>query len=136
MEIPLTLESLKNCDFMRYKEDFFPVGKTIDNKTILDPGYSIWWAKKYCNKHYVHDFTLYFPYTFIIIPLLMVAVERIYVKFFKTSSKIDMFYHELVAPGEDLSLNFNECKKKSCWISPTMSQNYKYLKCLQVWKID
>ena len=131
-------ESLKNCDFMRGKEGFFPVGRTIDNKTILDPGYSTWWAKKYCNENYVHDFTLYFPYTFIIIPLLMVAVERIYVKFFKTSQKIDMFYHQLVAPGENLSFDFHESKKRvvglvlQCLKTTNISKAYKYGKLTEL----
>ena len=42
----------------------------------LDPGYSGGWLKEYCRKTAVEEFTLYFPYVLIIIPLIMVAVEN------------------------------------------------------------
>ena len=89
-------ETLRNCDFMHGKKGFYPVGNITTNKTISEPDFSKWWANKYCNKNSIHYFTLYFPYALIIIPLCMVAVERIFVKGFKASMKLDKFYHQVV----------------------------------------
>ena len=64
-----------NCQFMNNTKNFNP----ILNETFA-PGYNAWWVKKYCTMTAVDEFTLYFPYILIIIPLTMVAIEKGFAK--------------------------------------------------------
>ena len=50
------------------------------NKTDK-PDYNAWWVKKYCTMTTVDEFTLYFPYVLLIMPLIMVAVEKMFIKY-------------------------------------------------------
>ena len=52
------------------REEYQPIANSS-----LDPGYSAYWIGKYCSKTAIEEFTLYFPYVLIIIPLIMVALE-------------------------------------------------------------
>ena len=61
-----------NCAFMEGKENFHP----IDGETTKDPGHNAWWVKKYCTMTDVSYFTLYFPYLLLLIPILMIAIEK------------------------------------------------------------
>ena len=61
-----------NCDFMEGKENFHP----IDGSNVPDPGHNAWWVKKYCTMTEVNYFTLYFPYLLLLIPILMIAIEK------------------------------------------------------------
>ena len=66
-------ESTGNCEFLKDKPnfDFNPISNTTD-----DPKHGLWCVKKYCTMTAVHDVTLYFPYILLIIPLVMVAIEK------------------------------------------------------------
>ena len=66
------LESAGNCKFLQDKPgfDYHPL---VGNDT--NP-HGLWWVKKYCTMTAVHAVTLYFPYILLLIPLIMVAIEK------------------------------------------------------------
>ena len=66
------LESAGNCKFLQDKPgfDYHPL---VGNDT--NP-HGLWWGKKYCTMTAVHAVTLYFPYILLLIPLIMVAIEK------------------------------------------------------------
>ena len=73
---------LNNCQsFLNDPDGFFPWNKSMEEDLGKgkDP-YSRFWVKKHCTMYEVHDFTLYFPYVLIVIPLCMYTVERGFVK--------------------------------------------------------
>eukprot|EP00095_Tigriopus_kingsejongensis_P004020 maker-scaffold5_size1054832-snap-gene-1.15 protein:Tk04020 transcript:maker-scaffold5_size1054832-snap-gene-1.15-mRNA-1 annotation:"leucine-rich repeat-containing protein 8e" len=61
-----------------------------------DPGFNAWWVKKYCTFTSVDEFILYFPYILLIMALVIVLIERIFVRMFKAGLKLDTFYNLLV----------------------------------------
>jgi len=62
-----------------------------------DPGFSAWWAKKYCTLNgSVKAFMLYFPYILLISALILVLIERIFLKIFKAGLKMEKFYNLLI----------------------------------------
>ena len=72
-------EETGNCDFMKNTANF----KAIPNKTWggKNIDYNAWWVKKYCTMTAVDGFTLYFPYALLIMPLVMVFMERGFIKY-------------------------------------------------------
>jgi len=56
-----------------YKEGFYPVDP---EKNIYNPSYNAAWVTKYCTMTEVDNFILYFPYVLLLIPLIMVGMER------------------------------------------------------------
>ena len=45
-----------------------------------NPGYDRWWVKKYCTMTAVDSFILYFPYILLIMALVIVLIERVFVR--------------------------------------------------------
>ena len=66
------LETAGNCQFLQNKTgfDYNPITNGSKNP------HGLWWVKKYCTMTAVDAFTLYFPYILLLIPLIMVAVEK------------------------------------------------------------
>ena len=62
-----------NCDFGNMDE-------MSDMKTDK-PSFNAWWVKKYCTMTTVDEFTLYFPYVLLIMPIIMVAMEKGFTKY-------------------------------------------------------
>lgn len=73
-------------------------GKLDTNRTEPheDPGFNAWWVKKYCTFTSVDEFILYFPYILLIMALVIVLIERVFVRMFKAGLKLDTFYNLLV----------------------------------------
>ena len=57
------------------KDNFNPINDP-DGENLSDPGHNAWWVKKYCTMTEVNYFTLYFPYILLLIPILMIAIEK------------------------------------------------------------
>ncbi len=72
-----------------------PVNYTSIN--TKDPEYNAWWVKKYCTFEFVDGFILYFPYTLLIMALVLLLIERGFVTIFKAGLKLDAFYNLLVS---------------------------------------
>ena len=62
-----------NCDFGDLKEM-----SGVKNGT---PDFNDWWVKKYCTMTIVDEFTRYFPYVLLIMPIIMIAVEKGLIKY-------------------------------------------------------
>ena len=77
---PLTCDlctvEANNCQFMKNREDF--------NYTIKqnNPGHFGEWVRKYCTMTEIDDFTLYFPYLLLFFPLMMIATEKGFDRYF------------------------------------------------------
>ena len=52
-------------------------------KNNSDPGYNVWWVKKFCTFESVDEFVLYFPYCLLIMAFIIVLIERFFVTIFK-----------------------------------------------------
>ena len=50
------------------------------NYNQTDPNFSAWWVKKYCTFTAVDGFILYFPYLLLVMALLIVLIERGFVR--------------------------------------------------------
>ena len=62
-----------------------------------DPGFHAWWTKKFCTfNDSVDPFILYFPYFLLIVPLIILLIERLFMTIFKSGLKLDAFYNLLV----------------------------------------
>ena len=62
-----------------------------------DPKFNAWFIKKFCTMTGAVDpFMLYFPYFLLIVALILVFIERVFLKIFKAGSKLDKFYSLLV----------------------------------------
>ena len=46
----------------------------------MNPDFNAWWVKKYCTMTAVDQFILYFPYILLIIALVIVLIERVFVR--------------------------------------------------------
>ena len=66
------LETAGNCKFLQNKTgfDYNPIANGSKNP------HGLWWVKKYCTMTAVHAVTLYFPYILLLIPLIMVAIDK------------------------------------------------------------
>ena len=60
-----------------YKPGFNPVDAA---KNITDPKFNQYWVRNYCTMNEVQWLTLYFPYILFLLPLMMVAVEKGFVR--------------------------------------------------------
>jgi len=54
------------------------------------------YAKKYCTETHLSIFLLYLPFTLLLAPLLLTAVDKLFIKFFRCENKFDQFYSLLV----------------------------------------
>ena len=61
----------ENCKFMKSQNNFSAIIEPGSN-----PGYFGGWVNKYCTMNAVDDVTLYFPYLMMIIPLIMISIEK------------------------------------------------------------
>ena len=68
----LCISEYGNCDFGN------PSETNYKNDT---PNFGAYWVKKYCTMTTVDTFTLYFPYVLLIMPIIMVAMEKGFVKY-------------------------------------------------------
>ena len=72
-----------------------PFNQTNQDKT--DPAFNAWFVKKFCTMNgSVNNIMLYFPYILLIMAMLLVFIERLFLKVFKAGSKLDKFYSLLV----------------------------------------
>ena len=62
-----------------------------------DPEYNAWWVKKYCTYTAIDAFVLYFPYFLLFFPLVILLIERLFVRIFKSGLKLDALYNLLVS---------------------------------------
>ena len=77
LDCTLCNEKEGNCEFL---ED----GEKLDFDQKMNatgkPDFSAWWVKKYCTMTRVDEFTLYFPYVLLVMPIIMVAMEKGFIK--------------------------------------------------------
>ena len=64
--------------------------------STTDPGYHIYFVKSYCTHKALGKFTLYFPYILLISALILVGIERLFKKIFKTNIQVEGFYSLLL----------------------------------------
>ena len=68
-----------------------------EDGSVEDPGFHAWWTKKFCTfNNSVDPFILYFPYFLLIVPLIILLIERLFMTIFKSGLKLDAFYNLLV----------------------------------------
>ena len=87
-----------DCTYCLQDHCTFPNQTKIDQRRVGNPGYNTRWVKKFCtmNHEAVDPFLLYFPYFLLIVAMILIAIERTFVKAFKSGSKLDKFYALLV----------------------------------------
>ena len=71
-------EKAQNCEFMKNNTDYKGYHPTA---TSDDPKHNAWWVKSYCTMTAVNEFVLYFPYILIGIPLMMVLIEKGFIRY-------------------------------------------------------
>jgi len=83
-----------HCGMEHINNASFP----LDKSSIRDdPKFSAWWVKKYCTLNgTVKHFMLYFPYLLLIVALVLVLIERFFLRMFKAGLKMERFYKLLV----------------------------------------
>ena len=121
-----TICKKNTCTFMKDDEDFEE--GSLD-QTPPEKEQSAWWIKKYCTATSVDSFIMYFPFILLIMALMMVLIERGFIRFayiyyiflqyhllsfsfqflnsyliifriFKAGMKLDALYTFLVKEGE------------------------------------
>ena len=50
------------------------------DQTPPDPPQSAWWIKKYCTATSVDSFIMYFPFILLIMALVIVLIERLFIR--------------------------------------------------------
>ena len=77
-------------------KDYINTIPPLEGNYSKNPGFNAWWIKKYCTFNgTISDFMLYFPYLLLISGLMLVGIERFFVKMFKVGQKMDKFYNLL-----------------------------------------
>ena len=76
-----------------------------------DPGHHMWYVKTLCTHKDLGKFTVYFPYILLISALLLMSIERLIKKIFKSNEQIEGF-HSLLAQKNDneITVNLQSCK--------------------------
>ena len=65
--------------------------------TETNPEFNAWWVKKFCTLNgSVQHFMLYFPYILLMVALILILVERFFVKVFKSGMQMEKFYRLLL----------------------------------------
>uniref|UniRef100_A0A0K2TQZ0 Uncharacterized protein n=1 Tax=Lepeophtheirus salmonis TaxID=72036 RepID=A0A0K2TQZ0_LEPSM len=77
-----------------------------------NPGYNSLWVKKYCTMTAVDGFILYFPYLLLIMALVIVLIERVFLRIFRAGLKLDAFYSLVQKNLEDAEEEFNVDEKE------------------------
>ena len=86
LECTVCSKNLRNCEFMydgdSYKPGFNPVDqeKNFENLTRALKLHHPWWVKNYCTMNQIRWFDLYFPYILLFLPLIMVDMEKGFVR--------------------------------------------------------
>ena len=77
---PLMCQPCKedNCKFMKHWGTYNPLNKAADGTWIEE--YNPYWATKYCTMEAVDEFVLYYPYVLILIPLVIVLIEKGFIR--------------------------------------------------------
>ena len=73
-----TICKKNTCTFMKDDEDFEE--GSLD-QTPPEKEQSAWWIKKYCTATSVDSFIMYFPFILLIMALMMVLIERGFIRF-------------------------------------------------------
>ena len=68
--------SAEDTDIDNLMEELLNDVDIDEEKSITDPKFAATWVKKYCTMNEVTWFTLYFPYVLLLIPLMMLVVEK------------------------------------------------------------
>ena len=68
--------------------------------TTEDPGHHMWYVKTFCTHKDLGKFTVYFPYILLISALLLMSIERLINKIFKSKEQIEGF-HSLLTQKND-----------------------------------
>ena len=73
---------------MIYQEDQCGGNLTL-TRSGRDPGYQAWYVKNYCTQHAISEFTQYFPYILLFLPVVLVGIERFFSRLFSANSQIE-----------------------------------------------
>lgn len=80
------------------------------------------YAKKYCTEMYVSPFLLYYPFIMMIIPMVLVCIERFFIGFYNSEERLEVLYSSLVKTSlgrEDVANMEKENVKNSHEIQQT-----------------
>jgi len=72
-----TICKKNTCTFMRDDEGF--KNGSLD-QIPPDPAPNAWWVKKYCTATAVDHFIMYFPFILLLMALVMVLIERGFIR--------------------------------------------------------
>lgn len=70
------------------------IGGKYINQT--DPKFNMNWVKKVCTATAVDGFIVYFPFILLVMALVIILIERAFIRIFKAGLKLDTFYNLLV----------------------------------------
>ena len=76
----------------------------------------MWYVKTFCTHKDLGKFTVYFPYILLISALLLMSIERLINKIFKSKEQIEGFHSLLTQKNDNetvrflVVLTFTECK--------------------------
>ena len=74
------------CGFMKDDADFGRmvngtwVNGSLEQNVPSDPAPNAWWIKKYCTATSVDSFIMYFPFILLLMALVMVLIERGFIR--------------------------------------------------------
>ena len=108
---------VNNCDgreFVNLKE-----GDEIKAGSSIDPGYNYFWVPHYCTEVALDGFIVFFPYILLIMTILIVLVERVFMRIFKGGLKLDVFYNLVVKDALDEEQK--KTNKGNVWNRPGLS---------------
>jgi hypothetical protein len=57
-----------------------------------EPKHNAWWVKKFCTQNFVDGFTLYFPYFLLMVPIVMVAIQKGFIKYVDIDTKVKLLF--------------------------------------------
>ena len=83
-----TLFRTKYSELLIYQEDQCGGNLTL-TRSGRDPGYQAWYVKNYCTQHAISEFTQYFPYILLFLPVVLVGIERFFSRLFSANSQIE-----------------------------------------------
>lgn len=67
------------------EEDQCGANRTSDR----DPGYQAWYVRNYCTQNAISQFTQYFPYILMFLPVVLVGIERFFNRLFSSDIQIE-----------------------------------------------
>ncbi|XP_059090317.1 uncharacterized protein LOC131886098 [Tigriopus californicus] len=92
-----------------------PHPKLWHNATEIK-GLSRFYPKVYCTETMIEPFLLYLPFTLLMVPIMLTAIEKTFVVLYKVEDKMNQFYHLLVKESlasEDVA-NLSKDNIKDC----------------------